>query len=324
VISHIEWAPAETILRRADGSDNWPITWAGDDALYTAFGDGRGFEPLVPKKLSLGLARIVGSPPHFKAFNLRAPSIEAVGDGQAAHKASGLVMIDGVLYLLVRNVANAQLAWSTDHGATWTFADWKFIESFGAPAFINFGRNYAGARDEFVYLVSHDAGSAYEVSDSCVLARAPKHRLRDQSEWRYFAGLTSGQPAWSSDIADRKPILRNPGKCYRTSISYNAPLRRYLLMHPVLSATTRDTAGKPDTRFAGGLAIYDAPEPWGPWTTAYFIENWDIGPGETCSFPTKWISADGRSLHLVFSGNDCFSVRDATLTLSESAVEGDY
>jgi hypothetical protein len=71
-----------------------------------------------------------------------------------------------------------------------------------------------------------------------------------------------------------------------------------------------------DARFQGGFGIYDAPEPWGPWTTAYFTERWDVGPGETCSFPTKWMSADGKTLHLVFSGDDCFSVRRADLILT--------
>jgi hypothetical protein len=47
-------------------------------------------------------------------------------------------------------------------------------------------------------------------------------------------------------------------------------------------------------RFAGGLAIYDALEPWGPWTTVFVTKQWDVGPGETASFPTKWISGDGK------------------------------
>jgi hypothetical protein len=29
------------------------------------------------------------------------------------------------------------------------------------------------------------------------------------------------------------------------------------------------------------------------------------------------MSADGKTLHLVFSGDDCFSVRRATLTVAE-------
>ena len=40
-----------TIVRKALDSDNWPITWGDDDQLYTAYGDGRGFEPFVKTKL---------------------------------------------------------------------------------------------------------------------------------------------------------------------------------------------------------------------------------------------------------------------------------
>ena len=70
-------------------------------------------------------------------------------------------------------------------------------------------------------------------------------------------------------------------------------------------------------RFQGGFGIYDAPEPWGPWTTVYFSPVWDVGPGETSSFPTKWMSEDGKTLHLVFSGDDFFSVRKAILTVQD-------
>ena len=63
--------------------------------------------------------------------------------------------------------------------------------------------------------------------------------------------------------------------------------------------------------------MYDAPEPWGPWTTAYFTADWDVGLGETSCLPTKWMSADGGDVHLVFSGDDCFFVRKGTLLLGE-------
>jgi len=150
VIQGIEWAPVETIIRRASGSDNWPITWADDDNLYTAYGDGWGFEPKTEQKLSLGIAKIAGSPPDFKGINVRTKSGERLGQGAKGAKASGMLMVDGVLYMLVRNTGNSQLAWSTDHGKSWTWSDWKFTTSFGAPTFLNFGRNYSGARDDFV------------------------------------------------------------------------------------------------------------------------------------------------------------------------------
>jgi CubicO group peptidase (beta-lactamase class C family) len=308
VIKQVRWAAKETIVRKAKGSDNWPVTWGDDDALYTAYGDGNGFEPFVKEKLSLGLARVTGVPPDFQGVNLRAPSIEARGDGQRGRKASGLLMVEGVLYLWARNAGNSQLAWSADRGATWTWADWRFTRSFGCPTFLNFGKNYAGARDEFVYVYSHDADSAYERADRFVLARAPKDRVRDRAAYEFFVKRDGrGQPIWSADIVRRGAVFTNPGNCYRSHVSYNAGLGRYLWC--------QINRGN-DTRFVGGFAIYDAPQPWGPWTTAFCTGQWDVGPGESSSLPTKWMSADGRTVYLVFSGDDCFSVRRATLDVT--------
>ena len=42
-----------------------------------------------------------------------------------------------------------------------------------------------------------------------------------------------------------------------------------------------------------------------------------MGPGESNSFPTKWMSQDGKTLYLVFSGEDYFAVRKAVLTVAE-------
>ena len=307
VIAGIDWAPAASIVRRARGSDNWPLTWADDDGLYTAYGDGRGFEPPIDTKLSLGLARIDGPADGFTAVNLRSPTFERVGDGPKGPKASGLLMVDGVLYALVRNVDNAQLVRSADHGKTWTWSDWKFTEGFGCPTFLNYGRNYAGARDEYVYLYSHDNDGAYEPADRMVMARVPKDRLTDRGAYEVFAGLTpAGEPTWSRDFTDRAAAFTSPGRCYRSGISYDAGLRRYLWCQILPTA---------EPRFAGGFTIYDAPEPWGPWTTAFHAESWDVGPGESASLPPKWISADGRTVHLVFSGDDHFSVRRGTIRL---------
>jgi hypothetical protein len=308
VIKRIVWAPTNEILRLAKGSDNWPMTWADDGALYIAYGDGRGFEPFVPRKLSLGLAQLQGHPPGITARNLRSPSAEAEGDGRRGRKASGLLMVDGVLYLLVRNVNNSQLAWSSDHGVTWTWAEWKFTNSFGCPAFLNFGRNHAGARDDFAYIYSHDSSSAYERADRMVLARVRKTKLRDRSAYEFFVRLDARkEPVWARDIAARGAIFTHPGHCYRSSVSFNPVLKRYLWCQTGLGA---------DTRFAGGFAIYDAPEPWGPWSVAFVTEAWDVGPGETSHLPTKWMSEDGRTVHLVFSGDDCFSVRRGVLEIA--------
>ena len=297
VITGIEWAPASSILRKADGSDNWPLTWANDGHQYTAYGDGWGFEPKVEKKLSLGLARIEGSPENFRGVNLRSTSGEEVGQGGAGLKASGILMLDAVL------------TWSADHGGTWQEADWRFKTSFGAPTFLNFAANYSGARDDYVYVYSQDNDSAYNPADRLVIARVARASIRDESAYEFFAGRDRrGSPRWSSSSSDRAGVFENPGRVYRSAVTYNAGLKRCLLCQIAYGG---------DTRFAGGFGVYDAPEPWGPWTAVYYTNYWDVGPGETCSFPAKWMSSDGKTINMVFSGEDAFSVRKAQLTTDQ-------
>jgi CubicO group peptidase (beta-lactamase class C family) len=313
-IKEVRWAPIESIRRAARGGDNWPLAWADDDALYAAYGDGNGFEPFVPGKLSLGFARITGGPSDFIGTNLQSPTGETHGDGPAGKKASGLLCVEGTLYLWARNAANSQLAWSSDHGATWSWADWRFTESFGCPTFLDFGKNHSLARDEFVFCYSPDSNSAYEAADRVVLARAPKSRLRDRAAYEFFAGSDpTGGAQWTHELASRRAVFTHAGHCYRSRVSFSAPLDRFFLVQPAPSTESRDRTGRLDTRSNGGLAIYDAPDPWGPWSTVFFASRWDVGPGDSASLPCKWMSADGTRLHLVFSGDDCFSVRQLDL-----------
>jgi hypothetical protein len=311
VIATLRWAPKESIIRQAEDGDNWPVTWADDDAIYTTWGDGTGFAPKVEKKLSCGFARVTGPPDHFAGVNIRSPA-EQLGQGRAGKKGWGILCVDGTLYLWFGHADHQggamQLAWSRDHAATWTFAEWTFPE-FGMIGFVNFGKDYAGARDRFVYAYSHDHPRADTPADRFILMRAAKDRLAERSAWEFLARLDAqGQPIWTRAIGERGAVFENLGACLRSAMTYCAPLKRYLWWQqiPQMPGVTSDRG---DTRFVGGFAVYDAPEPWGPWTTAYWTRQWDVGPGEHGDFPAKWMSADGRTLHLVFSGDDCFSVR---------------
>ncbi len=323
VIRGIQWAPVETVLRRAKGSDNFPLTWSDDNALYTTYGDGFGFQPFVEQKLSLGLARITGPAEQFTGTNLRSASIEQTGQGRKGRKGWGLLSVQGTLYLWLghadRNGGQAQLAWSHDHGQTWSIATWRFPE-FGLVGFINFGKDYAGARDAFVYAYSHDGPQADGPADRFVLMRVPRDQLLRRAAWQFFVRCDAeGQPVWSLDIRDRGAVFEHRDACLRSAITYNDSLKRYLWWQAIPQPPGHPDRG--DTRFGGGFGIYDAPQPWGPWTTVYFIRQWDIGPGEHGDFPSKWMSGDGCTLHLVFSGDDCFSVRKARLSVGESGRE---
>ena len=76
----------------------------------------------------------------------------------------------------------------------------------------------------------------------------------------------------------------------------------------------------PDERYEGGFGVYDAPEPWGPWTVVYYTDLWDHPPGAVGTFPTKWMSDDGRTLYLAFDANDGLSIRQATLQTFDSLL----
>lgn len=309
-IKGLQWASADTITRKASGSDNWPVTWGNDDNMYTAYGDGFGFQPRVPSKLSMGFAKVEGTAETFNGINIRSVN-EQYGDGRGGKKSSGILMVDSVLYMWVRNADNngneSELWYSNNHGEDWTDVGWNFSE-LGYPTFINFGMNYSGARDDFVYTVSHDNPSAYTPADGFVLLRCPKNGLTTKNNWQFFSGYDpQGDPTWSVNSSDRQLVFTHSGNCRRSGISYNSGIERYIWWQQIGSDG--------DSRYSGGFGVYDAPEPWGPWTTVFYTEDWDVGPGETGAFPTKWMSEDGQTMYLVFSGNDAFSVRKANLTL---------
>jgi CubicO group peptidase (beta-lactamase class C family) len=293
----VSFAPPSEVRRAAPGSDNWPVTWGRNGRLYTSYGDGWGFEPRSPRKLSLGLAAIDGGPEGFSGTNLPSDG-ERLGDGAKGPKASGLVMVDGTLWMWVRNTGNATLWRSGDKARTWSEV-FRFEESFGSPSFVQEGRD--GGRARYVYSVSQEGPSAYESDNHLVLARAPRRRLAERRAWEFFAGLDQkGAPRWSRDIAARRPVFRAPRRCQRTEMVFHAPSGRYLL------ALGYDHDGR--------WGLFEAPAPWGPWAAVFHTEQWDLPGTHGYRLPVKWIS--GNDLWLVFSGvkeNDALCVRKMVL-----------
>ena len=309
----IQWQPADAIVRLARGSDNWPIASMGDGSHFTAYGDGFGFQPKLKQKLSLGFARVTGAPGSLKGVNLRSQTGEQIGDGKRGKKASGLTQIDGTLYMWARNAGNSQLAWSSNEGITWTWADWKMETSFGCPTFIQYGDSVSAGNDsvgnDYAYIVSQDSASAYQPADRMVLARVKKSAIRKRGAYEFFVRVdNTGKPVWSSGVDDRGAAFSHKGRCYRSGLTYNSGLQRYLWCQVL-----PDSPHPQGPRFAGGFGIYEATNPWGPWSTIYFTESWDVGPGESSRIPPNWISEDGKTIHLLFSGDDAFSVRQGTL-----------
>jgi hypothetical protein len=322
-ILRLTWG-TDVLKLRPGAGDNWPITWAGDDLQITAYGDGDGFDG-KKRDLSLGFATVSGDPPNHWAEDFPSDADTPEGGGSSGIKASGLLMVDGMLYMFIRNYrlpgsddfTNARLASSRDRGANWVWADWHFSDTFGCPEFVQVGKDYTGARDKYVYIVSQANDSAYGFSPDIVLARAPKTSLLHRSSYEFFAGFSGKQnPTWSPDIEKRKPIFTDPNGTQRVAITYNAGLQRYFL------TTSHRPPGSKATH-TPALGIFEAPQPWGPWATVYYDHDWSKGSRTYHhKFPTKWISPDGKTMWLLFSGLDggyySFCLKKAVLEVSPS------
>jgi hypothetical protein len=183
-----------------------------------------------------------------------------------------MLCVDGVLYMLVRNTGNSQVAWSEDYARTWRWSDWKFETSFGAPTFLNFGKNYAGARDDYVYVYSNDHDSAYEAGDRMVMARVPKDKSASRTPTN-SSGTRRPRPT-AVDQGHPRPRrrLRNPGRCYRSGISYNAGLKRYLWCQILRRARTARPA------LSGRLRHLRGPRTLGPLANGLLHRDLGHGP----------------------------------------------
>jgi hypothetical protein len=91
-------------------------------------------------------------------------------------------------------------------------------------------------------------------------------------------------------------VLEDASGLMRHSALYVAPLRRYVL---VTDHSLRN---------GGNVAIYDAPDPWGPWREVLRESAW--GEGHVAPntfywvFAPAWLGPDGRDFVLVFTGKE--------------------
>ncbi|WP_167546972.1 DUF4185 domain-containing protein [Stieleria maiorica] len=335
-----------THRRAAQGSDNFQLTWSDDDHLYGAWGDGGGFGGSNSKgRVGLGVARVEGSAKDHRGVNLwggAASKRDATFDG----KSWGMIGIANKLHMWVvpdkppgktyrNHYEMIELASSGDYGLSWNKAPWRFSASddLTIPTFLNFGRGNEGVPDAFgdyvytyfirprnaqmeqeggngVGLIVHQPGALY-------LARVTPDQLRSGRDcFEFFAGFDQDdQPRWDS-IDRKRPVFRDAeGVGWCVSACYHPGLHRVLLC-------TEHGESK-----AGMLGIFDAPTPWGPWTTVeYYTQSMPFGAQREGSrwpwknkvffmaFVTKWF--DGHEFTATFTGAGLGKDNDSFNTVS--------
>lgn len=334
---------------RGDG-DMWPITWAEDGNLYGGAGDNSG-SPMNFWKITGGpMDRLLGTAwavevelVHKKPIDPEVYCQNSSVDVKNSVKPAGLLSMDGVLYFAVElhnygdnpqfNRQHNISSWvitSTDYGKTWdrdaTPTEF-FTGRLASPHFLQFGKDYEGARDEYVYAyfpAADDGNSYWENGDYILLGRVHRDRLLERSAWEFYAGSDQcGEPAWNHDDSLAEPVFRYPTMTGENHVSYDRGIRRYLMGN----YSFLDEGGNPrpyhavdawpESWMRSQLTLFEAPEPWGPWSLFCQDDNWGTYGDYQPSFPTKWMSDDGRTMLMVSSG----SFDDYNLTLQKITLE---
>jgi hypothetical protein len=302
----------------APGSDIWPLTWCEDDAQYTSWGDGGGFGGTNTEgRTSLGFARITGSYANMQTQNLWG-GYDPINEAEFKGKVKSMLCLFGDLYAW-RSPGSMEVAmdWkqlilSEDKGLTWqedAFPASRVDGCEGCPGLpytINYGKSYAANTDGYVYTywIEIQEPNLWDVQIPGVLwlTRAPAaHRaFTDQANWEWVTSVRSnGQATWGS-FANRAPVLEDPDGLMRGSAIYVPGLGRYLM---VTNHTQRN---------GGEIAIWEAAQPWGPWSVIMKEDNWPQNDPDAPvdprfsfgNFSPKWFSADGRHGVFVWFGPD--------------------
>jgi len=318
VIKGLEWLGERASYAEAGvKGDTFPMTWGDDDEIYTSAGDPNwGVSPD-----GLDVERFSGGPTDYKITQIN-PMSDYRGWGGNGPKPSGMLCVEGILYLAFQNLRGIQKApysLISQHGSdahivhavrdncgfgvgAWVPAFANITapmfpgHKFGGPAFVNFGRNNANARDGYVYAVSSDQ---WDNGSNLRLGRVPKDSILCRETWEWVCAYgPSGEPAWSHDLDASVPVLSLHRWLGLPEMVYLAGIRRYLLLTWRLH---KDFSGDDGT----DLIVLDAPEPWGPFSLVHFEEYWE---GKAFNpycprIPLKWMNADGFTGWLQFSGS---------------------
>ena len=318
-------------------ADTWYPSWGSDGVLYSPFTDGQvdglkadsngpkantGFATIVgddPLQLRIADKGVHPGPP--EPYGGRYPSASLFYRGIWYYGTYCLMDSDGdpgkglnwdILGPFVG------IRYSSDKGKSWvdtthTPSRPLFPEpdkpggkvKFGAPHFVDFGKDMAHSPDGKAYLVGHgasdpdpqprEANASWITGDQVYLARVKPepNKINDLRSWEFFAGNdTQGKPKWTNDFRSIRPLVDWNNHVGNVSITYDPPLRKYLM------AVTDGG----NTISAFDTYLLEADQIGGPYRLVVYMKHF----GEQAyfvNFPSKFISADGRTLWMCYAAN---------------------
>ncbi len=217
----------------------------------------------------------------------------------------------------------------------------------GAPHFVDFGKNMEHSPDGKAYLLGMGAeendpqprpclrlgapGQWFEINPDCkenfshanlswisadqvYLSRVKPspETINDIKAYEFFAGHdANGRPVWTSDFAKIKPLLEWNNHLGCVTATWVPGLKKYLMCV---------TDGWP-TMAKMTSYILEADVLTGPWRMVTYMK--DFGEqGFFLNFPSKFISADGRTLWLCYSANFSSGMNGQVLKLNPPGGRG--
>jgi hypothetical protein len=300
--------------------DILPTVWSDDGSTYVLMDDGGVDVPLAGGFWRQSLAKISGAPPRLSFRRVGDPNLPPphtwgqIGsntdedDGPLGpYYSIGFAEAGGVFYATQQRDWNwsangpftglVGIAYSTNHGTTWSFPRKSFPTPLGNLTFIDGGGPGGAYPDGYMYAI----GTEREFNASRLLlgrVRTGVANVTDPSQWQWFAGSTQ-VPQWSSSLSAAVPVLSWTNHITYPQMAYDPGLRRYLLTF------TYSYSSKPPAVWKGGaqLVVAEAPTPAGPFS--FVATSREFGPsnGYGAGFPSQWISPDGRTLWLKWAAN---------------------
>jgi len=182
---------------------------------------------------------------------------------------------------------------------------WGHPVKIGAPHFVDFGKDMEHSPDGKAYLVATGAelkdsqprfaNLSWITGDQIYLVRvtpAPEN-INDANAYEFFAGPDAqGRGGWTNDFRAIKPLLEWNNNMGCVTVTYFAPLKKYLMC----VTDGGNTCSRMNTY------LLEADTLTGPWRLVTYLKDF----GEQAYFvnlPSKFISADGRTAWLCYSGN---------------------
>lgn len=207
---------------------------------------------------------------------------------------------------------------STDYGRTWnetphTPSKPIFGETgingypvkIGAPHFVDFGKNMEHSPDGKAYLVAHGAdvsdtkwrfwNSSWINGDQVYLLRVTPsiENINDLSKYEFYGGKDAkGEAIWTKNFKEIKPLLEWNNNMGCVTITYNAPLKKFLMC----VTDGGNTVSKMNTY------LLESDRLDGHWKIITYLKDF----GEQAYFvniPSKFISKNGKEMWLLYSGN---------------------